>query len=469
MDVRRPDEGLITKLDLETEEPDDADDSRPDWLTRGETIGRYIVLECLGVGGMGVIYSAWDPRLDRKLAIKIVRDRHGKLGSTRGRARLLREGQALARLRHPNVISVHDVGTHDGRVFVAMEFVEGETLQRWLLRSPRPPLEQVIDVFLQVGRGLAAAHRAGLVHRDVKPENMMLGDDGRVLVLDFGIAREGLLELDDDAEDPTEAAPSPGDEPTVEPEPAPEPEPEPDEPLPEPGVPLHIHEDHTPLAQLTRAGAVVGTPAYMSPEQHRGLALDARADQFSFCVAMWEALNGDKPYGEGGREKLLARMRTGQLRPFRNRDVPRRIAKALRRGLAWSPRDRFESMEALLEALNPRGRVVERQVWSSLALGAVAGALTGVLFVSWVSELRRPTPTPDDTQSKPPRSQTDPHVAQLRRTLDELELARPPGDPSVARVRRELARALAALGEHDAALAEYERALTSYEQLVSER
>jgi serine/threonine protein kinase len=466
VDVRRPDEALITKVDLETEEPDESEDSRPDWLLRGETIGRYIVLECLGIGGMGVIYSAWDPKLDRKLAIKIVRDRHGKLGSTRGRARLLREGQALARLRHPNVIVVHDVGTHEGRVFVAMEFVEGETLQRWLLRSPRPPIEQLIDVFLQVGRGLAAAHRAGLVHRDVKPENMMLGDDGRVLVLDFGIAREGLLADDDEGDEgdePTEAGLAPADDPTA------EAVAEPDEPLPEPGVPIEIHEDHTPLAQLTRAGAVVGTPAYMSPEQHRGLAVDSRSDQFSFCVCMWEALNGDKPYGEGGREKLLARMRTGQLRPFRNREVPRRIAKALRRGLSWPARDRFETMEDLLEALNPRGRALERRVWGSLGLGTAAGVVVGALLTAFALDLREPETSHELETKSQPRSHTDPHVVQLRRTLDELELARPPGDPSVARVRRELARALAALGEHEAALAEYERALTSYEQLVGEQ
>jgi serine/threonine protein kinase len=456
VDVRRPDEALITKVDLETEEPDEPEDSRPDWLVRGETIGRYIVLECLGVGGMGVIYSAWDPKLDRKLAIKIVRDRHGKLGSTRGRARLLREGQALARLRHPNVISVHDVGTHEGRVFVAMEFVEGETLQCWLLRSPRPAVAQLIDVYLQVGRGLAAAHRAGLVHRDVKPENMMLGDDGRVLVLDFGIAREGLLG-DEDADEPgepTEDEVDPDDEPTIEAGPG-----------VEACLPIEINEDHAPLAQLTRAGAVVGTPAYMSPEQHRGLPLDARSDQFAFCVAMWEALNGDKPYGEGGREKLLARMRTGQLRPFRNREVPRRIAKALRRGLAWSPRDRFESMEALLEALNPRTYALERRVWASLGIGTAAGLIAGALATA--SVLDRPEPSPSDDDDRNELATPEPqHIDELRRTLAQLEAR--PGDPRIARAQYQLARALAALGEHEAALAEYERALASYEQLLIE-
>lgn len=468
MDGRPADEALVTEADLETDEPEDGEDLPSEWLSRGEIIGRYVVLECLGIGGMGVIYSAWDPKLDRKLAIKLVRDRQGKLGSDRGRARLLREGQALARLRHPNVIAVHDVGTHEGRVFVAMEYVDGETLQRWLLQSPKPPVERLIDVFLQVGRGLAAAHRAGLVHRDVKPENMMIGDDGRVLVLDFGIAREQLsCDGDDDPEQPTEGelATDDDDEPTIdvglERAPAPDPDPELE---PELDTPLPIPQEPAPLAQLTRAGAVVGTPAYMSPEQHRGRPVDARSDQFSFCVAMWEALCGDKPYGEGGREKLLARMRTGQLRPFRNREVPRRISKALRRGLAWSPRDRYPSMEALLEALNPRARALERRVQASLGLGAIAGLLTGALLSTVLLEPRSPAST-STASERPP---DDARLVQLRRELDQLELTRAPGDPSLARARVELARALAQLGEHQAALAEYERALADYEQLARE-
>jgi serine/threonine protein kinase/tetratricopeptide (TPR) repeat protein len=368
---RRQAVGPTTQVDHETDEPDENSSSRPDWLARGETIGRYVVLECLGGGGMGVIYSAWDPKLDRKLAIKVVRSRHGRMSSTRGRARLLREGQALARLRHPNVITVHDVGAHEGQEFVAMEFVEGRTLHDRLLHGTRPPVREIMDVFLQIGRGLAAAHRAGLVHRDVKPENVMIGADGRVLVLDFGIAREGLgpdSEILEDPELDQDRDPEPDDEPAQASEDASEPQ----------AVPHEVVGDHTPLVPLTRSGAIVGTPAYMSPEQHRGLEVDARSDQFSFCVAMWEALNGEKPYGEGSRQKLLARMRLGHVRPFRNRDVARRVSVALHRGLAWNPDDRHANMETLLEALNPRGRALEARLWWGLAVGSVAGMLIGI-------------------------------------------------------------------------------------------
>jgi tetratricopeptide (TPR) repeat protein/predicted Ser/Thr protein kinase len=354
--------GQSTQVDHETDEPDEPSSSRPDWLARGEMIGRYMVLECLGTGGMGVIYSAWDPKLDRKVALKVVRQRQGRLSSTRGRARLLREGQALARLRHPNVITVHDVGTHEGQVFVAMEFVEGRTLHERLLQGQRPPVREIMDVFLQIGRGLAAAHRAGLVHRDVKPENVMIGEDGRVLVLDFGIARDDLGPDSEIHEPEPEHADAEQDEPDIEPG----------------GVPYEIPQDHTPLAALTRFGTIVGTPAYMSPEQHRGLRVDARSDQFSFCVAMWEALNGEKPYGEGTRQKLLARMRLGHVRAFRNREVARRVSGALRRGLAWNPDDRHGSMETLLEALNPRGRALEPRMWWGLVMGSVGGLVIGV-------------------------------------------------------------------------------------------
>ncbi|EDM74272.1 serine/threonine kinase PKN8 [Plesiocystis pacifica SIR-1] len=353
------------------------------WLERGASIDRYRVLECLGVGGMGVIYSAWDPDLDRKLAIKLARrSRSTQKATTRGRARLIREAQALARLRHPNVVAVHDVGIHDERVFVAMEYVEGETLTQWLAQTAERDYDRLMSIFLQVGRGLAAAHRAGLVHRDVKPDNIMLGKDRRVLVLDFGIAREltpgedSQIDFDEDDDEALEAlalaqAQSEfGDATDVD-----------EFELPSSsraslsGV---FAGNLTPLADLTRAGAVIGTPAYMAPEQHRRKVVTSRSDQFAFCVAMWEALNGERPFGGGNREKLLARMRLGQFRPFRRADVPRRVVMALRRGLSWNPSDRFPTMESLLEVLNPRPRG-RRVPMRHAALAGAGLCLVGVL------------------------------------------------------------------------------------------
>jgi serine/threonine protein kinase len=155
-------------------------------LQRGATLGRYVLLEKLGAGGMGEVFAAYDPQLDRKVALKLLRG--GALSAEEGKARLLREAQAMARLQHPNVIAVHDVGVFGERVFIAMEYVEGETLADWL-RGART-WDEVVRVFVQAGSGLAAAHRAGLVHRDFKPDNVLLGADLRPRVVDFGLARQ---------------------------------------------------------------------------------------------------------------------------------------------------------------------------------------------------------------------------------------------------------------------------------------
>ena len=231
-------------------------------LARGSTVGRYIVLDRLGSGGMGVVFSAFDPELDRKVAVKVLNagDRRKKKA---GRVRLLREAQALAKLNHPNTIAVYDVGTLGESVFLAMEFIAGKTLRGWVAdKRDRGELDwrAVLDVFMQAGRGLAAAHAAGIVHRDFKPENVMVDLDGRARVLDFGLARP--------ARDTTSSA---------------------DREDPE-------HSSGTFEVRLTATGAVMGTPYYMAPEQHRGDAVDERADQFSFCVALWEALFGGRPF-----------------------------------------------------------------------------------------------------------------------------------------------------------------------------
>jgi serine/threonine protein kinase len=235
----------------------------------GTLLGRYVVLERLGAGGMGVVHRAYDTVLDRAVALKLLPS-HGGWRSGPARTRLLQEAQAMARLTHPHVVGVFDAGEVDGQVFIAMELVEGTTLRDWLQASARG-WREVVEVFTAAGRGLAAAHAVGLVHRDFKPSNVLVGRDGRVRVTDFGLAH---------------AAPG--------------------EPLPgtAPGL-----MDRAP------PGLAVGTLAYMAPEQFAGGAVDARADLFSFCVAFWEALHGELPFpGESAAERLT-HAREGRLRP----------------------------------------------------------------------------------------------------------------------------------------------------------
>ncbi|HET6583005.1 MAG TPA: serine/threonine-protein kinase, partial [Nannocystaceae bacterium] len=228
-------------------------------LARGTTLGRYVVLERIGSGGMGVVYAAYDPQLDRKVALKLLHAREERDGDSGGRARVLREAQAMARLSHPNVVAVHDVGVVDDTLFVAMEFVEGVTLGHFIAAGSRR-WNEVLDVFEPAGRGLAAAHAAGLVHRDFKPDNVMIGNDGRVRVMDFGLARAA-------AEITTESSEGSG------------------------GSIVEL----SGVDRLTRTGALVGTPAYMAPELLAGGNADARSDQFAFCVALHRALYGTAP------------------------------------------------------------------------------------------------------------------------------------------------------------------------------
>ncbi|HET6583119.1 MAG TPA: serine/threonine-protein kinase, partial [Nannocystaceae bacterium] len=192
---------------LEETEPGGLDSPRPraqetplaETLARGTGVGRYTVLDKIGSGGMGVVYAAFDPELDRRVALKVLHPgAQGSMGSTDGRNRLLREAQAMAKLTHPNVITVHDVGTFGERVFVAMEFVDGCTLRDWVKQELRE-WQDIVEVYVRAGRGLAAAHAVGLVHRDFKPDNVLVGNDGRVLVMDFGLARQSNVAPTTDA------------------------------------------------------------------------------------------------------------------------------------------------------------------------------------------------------------------------------------------------------------------------------
>ncbi|MEM6991305.1 MAG: serine/threonine-protein kinase [Myxococcota bacterium] len=394
-------------------------------VRRGETIGRYVVLSRLGAGGMGVVYAAYDPDLDRKVALKLLH-RHQRGIESPASQRLLREAQAMAKLDHPNVITVHDVGTFDGTIFVAMEFVDGVTLRAWLQRTSSAAV--VLDALLQAGRGLAAAHARGLVHRDFKPDNVMVADDGRVRVMDFGLVRST-----EDADDPAPLASQEGPtgaslEPEADLDPAhgaddamarvrarmaeagklrdvgtedtldPNGELPSDRPSDLPGDlelgnsgadALAVASTESPTSplsgrsrvgsDLTRTGALLGTPAYMSPEQIHGEPVDARSDQFSFAITAWEALLGERPFQGhsviGTTEAIVA----GSLRPAPNvSGVPRFVVPALTRALSTDRDARFDSMETLVAVLGEdpsarRGMLL--RVGGVLVLGGGLGGL----------------------------------------------------------------------------------------------
>jgi tetratricopeptide (TPR) repeat protein len=298
-------------------------------------VGRFVVLETLGAGGMGVVHAAYDPRLDRKIALKLVKPEVAAAG-TNGEARLLREAQAMARLSHPNVVQIHEVGAWEGRVFIAMELVAGRSLATWLEVQPRG-WREVVHMFAEAGRGLAAAHAAGMVHRDFKPENVLVGDDGRVRVTDFGLARGGVSE--------SEAG----------------------ETWREPGDPLAAIVEGMSVG----TAAFAGTPRFMSPEQFLGEPATAASDQFSFCVALYVALHGVHPFVGEDRATLARAVIAGERREPPRMRVPRKIHKAVVKGLARAPEGRFAGMGELLRAIEPRAgwqRVMP------VALFAVTGA-----------------------------------------------------------------------------------------------
>ena len=340
-------------------------------LPRGAMVGRYVVLEHIGAGGMGVVYAAYDPDLDRRVALKVLRatlddESEGDVA----RARLLREGRAMASVHHTNIIAVHDVGTHEQRVFIAMEFIDGYTLTDWLLLTRRSRAE-VLGVFRAAGEGLAAAHRQGLIHRDFKPDNVLIGHDGRVAVVDFGLARrDELASHGNDLDLASIATESSGGH-DAEPE----------------SLGSRANE---PAMTITRTGMLLGTPAYMAPEQHLGLHPSAAADQFAFCVGLYEALYGERPFCGDNPAELLVNVTESDVRPPPdNARVPGWIRRVLLRGLGRRPRERWPDMEALLEALHhpPHAR---RRRWAAAAIGvlAVGGGSAG-LWAATQTDQRR--------------------------------------------------------------------------------
>jgi tetratricopeptide (TPR) repeat protein len=313
-------------------------------LARGALIGRYVALDRLGAGAMGVVFAAFDPELDRKVAIKLLRPDLAGPSLSAGhdaRTRLLREAQALARLSHPNVVAIFDAGVHGDEVWIAMELVEGRTLREWLAERPRGWLE-VLDVMRAAGRGLAAAHAAGLVHRDVKPDNVMIAAEGRVRVMDFGLARRGELAEESGS--------------------------------------------HGPRAMLgvsvTHVGALLGTPAYMAPEQFRGGTVGAQADVFAFCVMLWEGLHGARPFAGASFDELRESVLAGRIVAPADRRAPRWLDEVLRRGLSVEPERRWAGMDGLLAAID-RGHARTRRRGAAATAFVVLLALGGAALGSW--------------------------------------------------------------------------------------
>jgi eukaryotic-like serine/threonine-protein kinase len=316
-----------------------------------QRVGRYSVLRRIGRGGMSTVYEAYDPELDRRIALKLVTawDANGDQGP----ARLVREARAMAKISHPNVAPVYDVGVYDDAVFIAMELIDGPTLEAWTTRTARPWTE-ILRMYLLAGRGLAAAHDAGLIHRDFKPDNVMVGPDDRPRVLDFGLARPAALDGedtllpadDDDLFDPSELDARIDADGPRSPTTAPSPEPEP-EPGSRPGGIISSSFDL--VVDVTRNGVVTGTPAYMASEQHQGAAGGPASDQFAFCVSLWEALYRQRPYIGKTYFAIADAIIEGQLQaPPPNSHVPRWIRNLLERGLAVEPDARHPSMRSLL-------------------------------------------------------------------------------------------------------------------------
>jgi serine/threonine protein kinase len=289
---------------------------RPTPLAVGRTFGRYVARRLIGAGGMGLVYEGFDPLLSRRVALKLIRTafEKGSADAEDLRSRLLREAKALARLNHPNVVAVYDIGEEDGLFFIAMELVEGTTLGRWLPQRADRTWKDVLDVYLASGRGLAAAHDAGVVHRDFKPSNVLVAADGRrVFVTDFGLAR--MIGM--------------------------------------PASPAMTSLDAAAMKAevFTRDGALMGSPAYMSPEQLGGKHADVRSDIFSFCVSLWSGLYGVRPFEGTTVDELKTSIAAQVLPSPAASDVPVRIRETVARGLRESPDERPHTMHALIEEL----------------------------------------------------------------------------------------------------------------------
>jgi len=347
-------------------------ESEADAPRRGDPIGHFTIVGRLGAGGMGIVYAAYDVELNRKVAIKLLRVAPEQDQSI-GRARLMREAQAMAQVDHTNVVTVFEVGKHRGDVYIAMEFIDGETFGDWRTRTGAG-WPEVVDILEQAARGLAAAHAEGLVHRDFKPDNVMVGRDGRVRVMDFGLVRSdsepgpaSSLEADSGSElELPLADTTPGE---INPD-------------------LDVQAGASSV-DLTKAGSIVGTPAYMAPEQFKREPTDARTDQFSFCVTLWEALFNERPFAGDSILTLGMHVTEGMRRPTpKGVSVPTWLLRLCERGLSTEGSARFESMRALLDAIES-GRRQSKRRWLALGAATLLLGATATWVVNEVAERRR--------------------------------------------------------------------------------
>ncbi|MFY0537701.1 protein kinase domain-containing protein [Nannocystis pusilla] len=324
-------------------------------------IGPFVVLRKLGEGAMGVVYAGYDVALDRKVALKLVRP--SLLDNESVRERMNREAQAMARLSHPHVVQVYQVGPHERSFYMAMEYIEGETLGSWQ-RAHARTWPAVLRTVCEAGRGLAAAHAAGLVHRDFKPDNVLVDEDGRARVVDFGLVQAGAGEERELDDEPTE------------------------EPVEQSTLPMgQVSGERSGgvrwSARLTRRGNTLGTPLYMSPEQHFGQPVGPWSDQYSFALTLYEALYGEHPFCADSWEGIRKQIRVGTVPPpSPGSPVPWRLFKVIQRGLAYRPEDRWPSLAAMIAAL-------EHDPWRRpLAVTAVVGLLGLASAISYAAASR---------------------------------------------------------------------------------
>jgi serine/threonine protein kinase/sulfur carrier protein ThiS len=336
-------------------------------LAPGATLGRYVLVEALGAGGMGMVFRARDPDLGREVAVKVLRASDGGSGGSLER-RLLREAQAMATISHDNLANVYDIGTAGGRVFIAMELLDGGTL-RALIADPQKTWRDKLAAVVAAGRGLAAAHSAGVIHRDFKPDNVLVARNGRVKVVDFGLARADRTAPD--ATD-TKDGRSPSGEHALPPD-------------------LSAH--------LTQTGALLGTPAYMAPEQHAGELVDARSDQFAFAVTAWEAVYGQRPFVSDAYSSLVSAVRTHTITPPpKHAGVPAALEAVLRRALSPAADDRFASIDAAIDAIERATRRDNSRV-TMIAIGASALFIGGAVIA--VIATRSSSTTTPNRRTKP--------------------------------------------------------------------